>query len=117
MDEICMDNRFKLIEKYKRLLVEATNIEDDKDEMKVIDNILFRIWQMGWLDKLEQYVPVVHGEWIEKEVFMMKGAEMQSARCSVCKLYHTTPYMYYFKNYKYCPNCGAKMDGKEQNDG
>ena len=53
MGEICGDNRFELIEKYKSKLVEATNIESSKDEMAVIDSILFRFWQMGWLDKLE----------------------------------------------------------------
>ena len=58
MGEICTDNRFELIEKYKKKLVSATNIETDLNEMKVIDNILFRFWQMGWLDILERDVPV-----------------------------------------------------------
>ena len=55
----------------------------------------------------------IHGEWLEKEVFHnhanAKISELQSARCSVCNKYHTTPYMYYFNNYNYCPNCGADM--------
>lgn len=55
MTEICTDNRFVLIEKYKNELLESTNIADSKEEMDVIDNILFRFWQMGWLDKLEQF--------------------------------------------------------------
>ena len=33
----------------------APNIETSKDEMAVIDNVLFRCWQMGWLDKLEEH--------------------------------------------------------------
>lgn len=59
---------------------------------------------------------VVNGEWLEKEVvdntdedFVWKIEQWQSARCSICGKYHTTPYMYYFSNYNYCPNCGAKM--------
>ena len=53
------------------------------------------------------------GKWEEKEVHE-KGTledieEWQSARCSVCGKYHTAPYMYYFNNYNFCPNCGAKM--------
>lgn len=51
---ICTDNRFELIEKYKQKLIQATNIEDSPDEMKVLDNILFRMGQMGWLDRLEK---------------------------------------------------------------
>lgn len=53
MSELCTDNRFELIEKYKQKLIDGTNIETASDEMAVIDNILFRFWQMGWLDKLE----------------------------------------------------------------
>ena len=53
MCDVCGDNRFEIIEKYKKELMEATNIENSKDEMAVIDNILFRCWQMGWLDKLD----------------------------------------------------------------
>lgn len=49
--EICGDNRFEIIEKAKRSLIESTNIETSEDEMKVIDDFLFRCWQMGWLDK------------------------------------------------------------------
>lgn len=58
-----------------------------------------------------------HGEWIEREVVDEPGIieEWQSARCSVCGLYHTTPYMYYFHRYNFCPNCGADMR-KKQND-
>lgn len=49
----CTDNRFELIEKYKNKLLEQTNIATSKKEMEVLDSILFRCWQMGWLDKLE----------------------------------------------------------------
>lgn len=52
MRESCGDDRFELIGKAKARLLEATNIEMRPDEMAVIDNILFRCWQMGWLDQL-----------------------------------------------------------------
>lgn len=60
MADFCDDNRFELIEKYKQKLIEETNIDSAPDEMKVLDTILFRFWQMGWLDKLEQTEP----QWI-----------------------------------------------------
>lgn len=52
------------------------------------------------------------GKWTEREVIEDRKAieEWQSARCSVCGKYHTTPYLYYFDNFAYCPNCGAKME-------
>ncbi len=54
MADMCTDNRFKLIEKYKKALIDSTNIESAQDEMAVLDDLLFRFWQMGWLDRLEQ---------------------------------------------------------------
>ena len=58
---------------------------------------------------------VRHGEWLEKETFHDENAdvisEWQSARCSVCNKYNTTPYLYYFTDYNFCPNCGADMRG------
>lgn len=53
MDVMCNDNRFELIEKYKKELIESTNIESSPEEMAVLDDVLFRFWQMGWLDRLE----------------------------------------------------------------
>lgn len=54
MGEICRDNRFETIKKAKKHLIEATNIETSPDEMKVLDNFLYRCWQMGWLKEYEE---------------------------------------------------------------
>ena len=57
---------------------------------------------------------VRHGKWEERKVSDKNCIdEWQTACCSVCHKYHTTPYMYYFDNYNYCPNCGARMDGEQ----
>ncbi len=60
------------------------------------------------------------GEWLERNVIQDRRdamiPEWQSAKCSVCGKYHTTPYMYYFTNYDYCPNCGAKMQERREDD-
>lgn len=53
MNYVCGDNRFEIIERYKKELISATNIECSPDEMAVLDNILFRFWQMGWLKEQE----------------------------------------------------------------
>lgn len=50
-------------------------------------------------------------KWLEKEVHdNVEITEWQSARCGNCGLYHTTPYMYYFTEYNFCPNCGVRMN-------
>lgn len=51
MNETCNDNRFELIERAKKDLLENTNIDTNPDELKVLDNFLFRCWQMGWLER------------------------------------------------------------------
>lgn len=59
-------------------------------------------------------VPVVHARWIEEETSENTIDEWQSAKCTNCGKYHTVPYLYYFSEYNYCPNCGAKMDGERR---
>lgn len=54
MANICGDNRFKIISKAKEDLLESTNIEESPEEIAVLDNFLFRCWQMGWLDKYKK---------------------------------------------------------------
>lgn len=46
---VCTDERFGMIARVKSELMRSTNIETDKKEMEVIDSILYRFWQMGWL--------------------------------------------------------------------
>ena len=53
MIETCTDNRFEIISKAKQALLESTNIDTSPNEMKVVDDFLFRCWQMGWLDKYD----------------------------------------------------------------
>ena len=56
------------------------------------------------------------GEWEQKEIINLEDTtieQVQSAYCSVCGMYHTTPFSYYFTEYNYCPSCGARMKGAE----
>ncbi len=53
------------------------------------------------------------GKWEEREVDSMTITDYQSAKCSVCGKYLTTPYQDYFDNYKYCPHCGARLEWNE----
>ena len=56
MSDIHTDNRMEIIQKAKEHLLKATNIEDSKAEMQVLDNFLFRCWQMGWLKQYGESV-------------------------------------------------------------
>lgn len=58
--------------------------------------------------------PVVHGDWMEwfpgDCALIMTGEEMLY-RCSCCDVKYSDA-----EGYKYCPNCGAKMDLEEPNE-
>lgn len=95
---ICGDNRFELIAKAHAMLVEDTNIEDRPDEMAVLDSILFRCWQMGWLDRL--------GAGTCRRVRGHRSYRTQGGyriECSECG------YGLADKRYHYCPRCGRRI--------
>ena len=137
MNDLCTDNRFELIDRYKQKLIESTNIETAPDEMAVLDSILFRFWQMGWLDILEAQKrtpmnndlisrteavePYKVGHWVEVHGYATPGGDPVWA-CSECgKGIH----VYGIEHGTYgadvsdgqwvsCPNCGTVM---EENNG
>ena len=73
--EICTDNRFEIIAAYKKKLIEGTNIQARPEEMAVIENILFRFWQMGWLP------PIPHGRLIDADA-LENEAQMRLLQCN-----------------------------------
>ena len=72
---------------------------------------------VGMLNGLKSAEPEqTEGIWTECEVFDNADYEIpqwQSARCSNCGKYHTTPYQYYFDKFPYCPFCGEKMESNK----
>ena len=61
----CGDSRFEIIGRAKEDLTRSTNIESRPAEL---DIILFRAWQMGWLDKYEPD----YKERMKKEYWQLK---------------------------------------------
>lgn len=110
MSDIITDNRFEVIGKAKEHLLEATNIETSPDEMAVLDSFLFRCWQMGWLKQYD-VAPVKHGRWIE---YGENKDGTHNICCSVCDGFFRSKghanSCYTRNKYRYCHNCGARMD-------
>jgi len=52
--------------------------------------------------------PVRRGEWVYKPAY--KGASFGVYICSCCEA------PFWWNNMNYCPNCGAKMDGGEDDE-
>lgn len=59
MNLICGDNRFEIIERAKKDILTYTNIESSEEEMKVLDTLLYRCWQMGWLKEYEDEIKLI----------------------------------------------------------
>ena len=99
-------SQFEIIAKAKAALLDSTNIVSSPEEMKVLNDFLFRCWQMGWLDKYgkDDVVEVRHGRWTGK-----------TYKCSLCGKWIDP--LQGDADMNYCPNCGAKMDEEEQNNG
>ena len=78
---------------------------------RIIDSPRNREQMVAMLEAVpsEDVQPVRHGHWIEHicELFPAEG----TVECSECHEHESI----FLVNDKYCPNCGAKMDG-EQND-
>lgn len=53
MNGVCGDNRFEIIAKVKEHLLKATNIEMHPEKLAQADNILFRLWQLGYFKQVE----------------------------------------------------------------
>ena len=95
--------------------IDAEKINLPKGFFNTVDNVP-KFYE--WVETLPtaDVQEVRHGKW--EEVVIPSGysneVQYQSARCSVCKRYHTTPYLYTYYEHNYCPNCGAEMrEGRE----
>ena len=67
------------------------------------------------LCRLSGYVaPVVHGRWVDKPLIKsFKHTNIPVVECSACGIDFCDIINNHYFMYKYCPNCGAKMDGGE----
>lgn len=122
--DICGDDRFELIEEAKRRLLESTNIEDRPEELAVLDSILFRFWQMGWLDQFREDndVRTCHN------IFKVTDARGRKVRfvCSECDAWIDSEFMWnpeYLNGespwvhdckLNYCPNCGRRIEEESE---
>lgn len=94
----------------------------------VLKELPHALWGKEWDEALAKAIiesvptvdPMKRGKWMEQKVTHEENrrstiiADWQSAKCSNCGKYHTTPYLYYFDNYNFCPNCGAFMHDSEK---
>ena len=87
------------------------------EEQHGSESTLLNCYNADWILSFIESQPtadvqeVRHGRWINESRNMYGPI---SAQCSVCELFSGT----WLRNapYKYCPHCGAKMDGGKKQD-
>lgn len=58
--------------------------------------------------------PVRHGRWVNKPLIKsFKHTNIPVVECSACGIDFCDIINNHYFMYKYCPNCGAKMDGEQ----
>ena len=98
----------------RKKLLEQIKADSEGQEGQYGDEWLF----IDTINAIPTAEPKV-GKWEECKVADIEDTtitEVQSAFCPICRKYHTTPYMYYFDYFNYCPNCGAKMERGADDD-
>ena len=57
--------------------------------------------------------PVRHGRWVDKQLIKsFKHTNIPVVECSACGIDFCDIINNHYFMYKYCPNCGAKMEGE-----
>lgn len=89
MGGMCGDNRFEIIQKAKEEILADTNIASSPKEMEVLGSLLFRCWQMGWLDKYDANKPKTNADRIremsDEELAEWLHNGISSDACDFCK--------------------------------
>lgn len=70
------------------------------------------VYEHSIFGKAARFLEGHHGRWEEwwPGISLIMTGEEMLYRCSACDAKYPD-----VENYKYCPNCGAKMDGGENN--
>ena len=65
-------------------------------------------------DEIAEYIPSAdrpRGEWIDAEIPLESGGSMPIQACNLCKTFY--PLAYTGGGHRFCPNCGARMKGAD----
>lgn len=131
--DVCNDNRSEIIAKAKDKLIKETNITDAPEEMAVLDDILFRMWQMKMLQSepcedtisRQAVLNLINEDWkyegLEKPVKWLPSVTPTRKKGKWIKLRDRYDEPYEVCSlcncsgigvFNYCPNCGAEMESE-----
>ena len=76
--------------------------------MRSIKELLQAAYEQGLADgKADR----PQGEWIDAEIPLESGGSMPIQACNLCKTFY--PLEYTGGGHRFCPNCGARMKGAD----
>lgn len=98
-------------DEFRRIFGMAEHCDDCKQDTRncQYDMVFTRMDICGWLDDVPTVDPVKHGRWI-------RDYEEGDYHCSVCNaIVESVDSDEWYRHYwRYCYNCGAKMDEVEE---
>ena len=81
-------------------------VRNDPKTVSIIEKIQYMIDEYAKQHAVE-VEPVRHGYWVDNS-YPLEGFPIYKFNCSICNFLTNR-----VGQFKYCPNCGAKMDLKE----
>lgn len=83
------------------------------DEAKARTTQLYHGYEVEqWLDTIPSVdIDRPQGEWVDAEIPLESGGSMPIQVCNLCKTFY--PLAYTGGGHRFCPNCGAKMKGAD----
>lgn len=82
----------------------ATAVEIDTDISEYSDKLWRNAYERGKADRPQ-------GEWVDAEIPLESGDTMPIQVCNLCKTFY--PLAYTGGGHRFCPNCGARMKGAD----
>ena len=99
----------------KRLIDANALIAKAHEEMFEYEADQFEAW-ISWFDTVDA-VEVVHGRWVDvRGIPSVNRKDVPVVKCSKCEICFCDLINNHHYMYHYCPNCGAKMDGGNEDE-
>jgi len=110
-------------------LIDADELQEKlKPHKDSMEETSLQTWKQIWgdeckyIDEAPTIDPVMHGHWVDRndELFIRERTReyvhITTEVCSNCKELIIHAWTFGYVEYKYCPKCGAKMDGGKDNE-
>ena len=91
------------------IYIDAEQLQDGLYNIK--DGKIYKYKAKGGTVRTYKLENRPQGEWIDAEIPLESGGSMPIQACNLCKTFY--PLAYTGGGHRFCPNCGARMKGAD----